>query len=70
MNNELRVEAEGGELVLENGTAMAIIPKNKREEALEYLKNGCNDCLQNLINTLPKAEQYAEDGTIIEKYGL
>lgn len=64
---KIKVEAEGGELVLENGDSMAIIPKNKRQEALDYLKNGCNDCLQELINSLPKAEDYAQDGTVIKK---
>lgn len=62
---KIKVEAEGGELVLENGSSMAIIPKNKRKQALEYLKNGCNDCLQDMINSLPRAKDYAENGTLI-----
>lgn len=61
---KIKVEAEGGELVLENGSSMAIIPKNKRKQALEYLRNGCNDCLQDMINSLPRAKDYAEDGTL------
>lgn len=58
MSKKIKVEAEGGELILENGSSMAIIPKHKREEALRYLKNGCEDCLQSLIDALPRAQDY------------
>lgn len=61
------IEAEGGELILrdENGT-VAIIPKNKRGDALDYLKSGCNDCLKNMISQLPLYQSKAETGTVVE----
>lgn len=66
MSKNFKVEAEGGELVLSNNNgSYAIIPKDKREEALGYLKGGCNDCLNSLIQELPKMSDYAEDGTLV-----
>ncbi len=60
-----KVNAEGRELVLRNSHGdMAIIPKKYRQEALDMIKEGCHDCLDNLISTLPKVKDYAKDGTV------
>lgn len=61
----LKVEAEGGELVLTNGESYAIVSKNKRSEVLEYLREGCQDCINSFVSSLPKNSDYAEDGTLI-----
>jgi hypothetical protein len=64
-NMKGNIEAEGKELILRNSNGdMAIIPKQYRLEALDMLKEGCHGCLDNLISTLPKASNYAEDGTV------
>jgi len=66
MKNSLNVEAEGGELVIRNkNNDYAIIPKEMRSEVLNLMKKGCYDCIDKIVNTLPTANNYAEDGTII-----
>jgi hypothetical protein len=61
-----KIEAEKGELVLqsENGD-VAIIPAKYRYEALGMVEDECWKCLNDLINSLPVMEDYAEDGTLI-----
>lgn len=53
------IEAEGGELVLRNSNNdVAIIPAKYRQEVLDMIKDGCKDCLNNLINKLPRMKDY------------
>lgn len=60
------VEAEGSELVLKNKKGMiVIIPKKYRTEVLDMIKTGCNSCIDELVKTLPKENNYAQEGSII-----
>ena len=62
----IKIEVEGSELALQNSNGdVAIIPKKYRREAEDMLKEGCYDCLDDLISTLPGASNYAQDGTLI-----
>jgi peptidoglycan hydrolase-like protein with peptidoglycan-binding domain len=66
MKKNFNVEAEGGELILSNKTGdHVIIPKNKRDEVKNLLKEKCFSCIDKIVNTLPIMEDYADDGTII-----
>lgn len=66
MSKDIKVEAEGGELVLRNRNGdIAIIPRKYRLEALGMIREGCHACLDDLISKLPRMENYAEDGTVI-----
>jgi len=66
-----KIEAEGNELVLRNEEGdVVIIPKDKREKALEYIKAEDNDSLDVLISELPRMEDYAEDGTLLTNDNL
>lgn len=60
------IEAEGGELVLQNDNGdTIIIPKNKRNEALKMLNENDYAGIDNIAKSLPYMEDYAEDGTLI-----
>jgi hypothetical protein len=60
------VEVEGGELAIRNSYGdLAIIPKKYKREVEDMIKDGCNDCLDALVSTLPKMSDYAQDGTLI-----
>jgi hypothetical protein len=64
----MKVEVEGGELAVRNSNGdIAIIPIKYRREAEDMIKEGCHDCLDNLIATLPTASNYAEAGALFEK---
>jgi muramidase (phage lysozyme) len=59
------IEAEKDELVLQNESGTyAIIPANKREEVKRLLSEGCYDCIDRIVESLPKASDYAEDGSL------
>ena len=50
-----KIEVEGGELLLRSAEGhYAVIPAKYRREVLDMLEDGCEDCLNNLISTLPK----------------
>ena len=60
------IEVEGGELILRSAEGhYAIIPAKHRLEVQGMIDDGCEDCLNNYIQTLPKEKDYAEDGTLI-----
>jgi hypothetical protein len=62
----MKVTAEGGELILENETGdVAIIPKKYRLEVMGMIEDGCYECIDNLVSTLPVMEDYAQDGTVL-----
>lgn len=64
------IEAERGELVLTSPEGdVAIIPAKYRYEALGMIEDECWKCLNDLINSLPTMEEYAEDGTLISIEG-
>lgn len=59
------IEVEGGEIAIRNSNGdLAIIPKNKVNWVKQKLSEGCHDCIDSLVETLPVASQYAHDGSI------
>ena len=79
MSKEVKVNAEGKELVLRNSAGdYAIIPKNRRAEALKMLEDKCYGCLDALVASLPKTSnegekeaskkvEYAQEGLEVEE---
>jgi hypothetical protein len=59
------IEVEGGEIAIRNSNGdLAIIPKNKVNWVKQKLSEGCHDCIDSLVETLPVASQYARDGSV------
>lgn len=59
------IEVEGGEIAIRNSHGdLAIIPKDKRNWVKQKLSEGCHDCIDSLVETLPIASQYAQDGSV------
>ena len=64
MKQNIKVEAEHNELILENSHGdKVIIPANKRNWVKQKLSEGCHSCIDSLVETLPVASQYAQDGS-------
>lgn len=60
------IEVEGGELILKNTAGdYVVIPKKQREEVKQMLSEDCNECIDELVSTLPVLDDYAEDGTLV-----
>ena len=69
MDKKINVEAEGGELILANNHGdHVIIPKDKRSEVNEHIKQGCNSCIDSIVDSLPIMDDYADNGTVIKGY--
>jgi len=61
MENQ-RIEAEGSELILKNSAGdHVIIPKKHRKEVEDMIKEGCDDCIDNLVDTLPIVKDYDKE---------
>ena len=59
------IEVEGGEILLMSKEGhYAVIPTNHRQEVMDMVKDGCDDCINAYIQTLPKDSDYAEDGSL------
>lgn len=66
MYKNIKVEAEHNELILENSYGdKVIIPANKRNWVKQKLSEGCDGCIDSLVETLPVTADYAEDGTVV-----
>lgn len=62
-----QIEVEGGEVVLKNSYGdVVIIPKDKVSWIEQKISEGCDECVDELVETLPSMKDYAEDGTIIK----
>lgn len=60
------IEVEGGEILLMSKEGhYAVIPAKHRQEVMDMVKDGCDDCINSYIQTLPKDSDYAEDGSLI-----
>lgn len=60
------IEVEGGELLIQSKEGhYAVIPAKHRQEVMDMVKDGCDDCINSYIQTLPKDSDYAEDGNLI-----
>ena len=58
MENKKIIEVEGKEIAIFSSTgAMAIIPKNKVEWVKKKLSEGCHNCIDALVETLPKIDR-------------
>lgn len=65
--NKTNIEVEGGELLLMSDEGhYAVIPAKHRQEVMDMVKDDCDNCINNYIQSLPKESDYAEDGTLIE----
>lgn len=63
MYRNIKVEAEHNELILENDFGdKVIIPADKREYVQQKLQEGCYGCIDDLVDTLPSAPDYAPNG--------
>ena len=59
------IEVEGGEILIQSKEGhYAVIPAKHRKEVMDMVKDGCDGCINNYIQTLPKDSDYAEDGTV------
>jgi hypothetical protein len=59
------IEVEGGEFLIQSKEGhYAVIPAKHRQEVMDMVKDGCDDCINNYIQTLPKDSDYAEDGSL------
>ena len=59
------IEVEGGELLIQSKEGhYAVIPAKHRQEVMDMVKDGCDDCINAYIQTLPKDSDYAEDGSL------
>ena len=66
MYRKIEVNAEHNEIILENSHGdKVIIPANKRNWVKQKLSEGCHGCIDSLVETLPVAADYAEDGTVV-----
>lgn len=69
MKKNINIEAEGNELVLKNKAGdYVIIPKKYRLEVQDMIKKKCYGCIDNLVETLPVMEDYAQDGSLYSEY--
>lgn len=61
----LKIEVEDKELFLVNEASdKVIIPVNKAKWVKQKLSEGCHSCIDSLVETLPVASQYAQDGSL------
>jgi len=66
MQKATKIEAQGGEIVIRNNfDDVAIIPRNLVKKYQAYMKAGCDECIDELVASLPAMSQYAADGTVI-----
>jgi hypothetical protein len=66
MQKATKIEAQGGEIVIRNSyDDVAIIPRNLVKKYQAYMKAGCDECIDELVASLPAMSQYAADGTVI-----
>ena len=65
MYKNIKVEGEHNEIILENTHGdIVITPANKRNWVKQKLSENCHDCIDSLVETLPVASQYAQDGSV------
>lgn len=61
----IKVEAEGGELVLRNNFGdYAIIPKDSRDKVKKLIEEECWSCIDDFVKDLPTYSNYAQEGSL------
>lgn len=62
----MKIEAEGQELVLQNSNGDTIVvPKTHRKTVMKHLQEGNYKAIDDIAESLPYMDDYAEDGTIV-----
>jgi hypothetical protein len=62
----MKIEAEGSEIIMQNSNGDTIvIPKVHRQKALKYIEEGNYKAIDELAESLPFMEDYADDGSVI-----
>jgi hypothetical protein len=62
----MKIEAEGSEIVMQNSNGDTIvIPKVHRQKALKYIEEGNYKAIDDLAESLPFMEDYADDGSLV-----
>ena len=65
MKQNINIEAEKNEIIIRNEAEdYAIIPAKYRSEIQKMLEEGCHDCIDSLVDTLPVMDDYAHDGSL------
>ena len=65
------IEVEGGELLLMSDEGhYAVIPAKNSIEVMDMVKEGCDNCINAFIQTLPQESDYAEDGTVLSSFKI
>lgn len=65
INRGMNVEVEGEELLLQSEEGhYAVIPKDKRDSAMQMIEAQDDDGLNRLISSLPKVDGYSDDGSL------
>ena len=60
------IEVEGGEILIQSKEGhYAVIPAKHRQEVMDMVKDSCDDCINNYIQTLPKDSDYAQYGSLL-----
>jgi len=66
MAKKIDIEAEGGEIILQNDNGdTVIIPKASRTRVLKMIDDEDNEGIDTFVNTLPSMADYAEGGSLI-----
>jgi hypothetical protein len=59
INKVSNIEAEGEELIIENEFGdVVIVPKEKADWVRDKINQGCYDCVDSLVSTLPTMNDY------------
>src|SRR5512138_939779 len=65
-DNHMKIEAEGKELILQNTNGdTIIIPKTHREKVLKHIEEGNYKAIDDIAESLPFMEDYADEGSLI-----
>lgn len=63
---KINVEVEGSELLIQSKEGhYAVIPAKHRQEVMDMVTEGCDDCINSYIQTLPRDSDYAPDGSLL-----
>lgn len=70
MIRNINIEAEGGEIVIQNENGdYAVIPKSERKRVESLIEDDCHGCIDEFVSTLPVMSNYAQDGTLLTGIG-
>lgn len=71
MAKNVKIEAEGAELIIKNKAGdYAIVPKEYRTTVQKMINDNCHSCIDALVNTLPVMNDYAQDGSLLPAWNI